>query len=744
MHAVSVGEVIAIAQALRKLREALPRTPVFVSTSTLAGRATADEKLKGLAEGVFYAPVDYVFAVRRVLRALRPSVVAIAETEIWPNLIREAKRTGAGVMIVNGRISDRALPRYRRYRWFFQGVLPQVDSILAQDETMRLRFTELGADPSRVRVGGNLKFDFEARAAASGSPVMQYLASVQPGRVWIAASTMPPAEAGDPDEDDAVLAAYRELARSRPDLALLLAPRKPERFEVAARKLDAAGIPYLKRSEWGRSPDLPMPAPRVLLLDTIGELSGLFAAADVVFMGGTLARRGGHNILEPAFFGKPIVAGPHMENFQTIGDDFSEAGAYVKIGGASELAGAVARLLDEPEWALEIGRKARRCAEAKRGATERAVADIRELYDAGVPRYRPPAPWFWAAHVLARFWDWGGAARRRRALARRRELDVPVISVGNLSMGGTGKTPCVLRLAALLRDGGRKPGILTRGYRRSSPHKRMALAPGAAVSSAVCGDEPKLFVQSGVAPVGVGSDRFETGRMLRSQFGVETILLDDGFQHARLARDVDIVLIDALEPFGRGGLFPLGRLREPLAALARADIVVITRSDYSGLGEAIESEVRRFSPTAPVFRAGLEAVEWVDCASGMRFDAAAPPFQKAGAFCGLANPQSFLKTLETLGVKPAAWLEFDDHHRYRPHELRRMAKHMREAGATAALTTAKDAVNLCEHACEVLAGLPVYWLRVEMRFDREAELLAEIERRLERSAVRPTQSASRP
>jgi 3-deoxy-D-manno-octulosonic-acid transferase len=170
-HAVSVGEVLACAEALRGLRADFPNTAFFVSTSTLAGRALAGQKMKGLADGVFFAPVDYVFAVRRVLRALRPSVLVIAETEIWPNLIREARRTGAAVSIVNGRISDRALPRYRRFSWFFRATLPQVDSILAQTEEMRARFIELGAPPERVRAAGNLKYDFEARPAPPESPV---------------------------------------------------------------------------------------------------------------------------------------------------------------------------------------------------------------------------------------------------------------------------------------------------------------------------------------------------------------------------------------------------------------------------------------------------------------------------------------------------------------------------------------------------------------------------------------------
>ena len=193
LHAVSVGEVLACVEFLRRLRAEFPNSRLFVSTSTLAGRATAGDKLRDLADGVFYAPVDYVFAVRRVLRALRPAAVVIAETEIWPNLFREVHRTGAGLAIVNGRISDRAFPRYLPFRWFFRGALSAADSILAQTDAMGQRFLALGALPERTHTGGNFKYDFEARAAAAGSPVPALLERARPGKVWIAASTMPPA-----------------------------------------------------------------------------------------------------------------------------------------------------------------------------------------------------------------------------------------------------------------------------------------------------------------------------------------------------------------------------------------------------------------------------------------------------------------------------------------------------------------------------------------------------------------------
>ncbi|MBZ5621138.1 MAG: tetraacyldisaccharide 4'-kinase [Acidobacteriia bacterium] len=726
LHAVSVGEVLACVELVRRLRAEFPHSGLFLSAATLAGRSTAAEKLSGLADGVFYAPVDCVFAVRRVLRTLQPSVVAIAETEIWPNLFREVKRTGAGLTIVNGRISDRAFPRYHRFRWIFRAVLPAADSILAQTGDIRDRFLELGAPPERTRTSGNFKYDFEAHPAAEDSPVMEYLRRTRPDKVWIAASTMPPSAAGDLDEDDTVIAAYRELAARHPNLLMILAPRKPERFDVVADKLKAAGVPYVRRTELPGAPSLP----HVLLLDTIGELSGLFTVADVVFMGGTLAQRGGHNILEPAFFAKPVVVGPHMENFRDIADQFRAAGACVEIAKAAELSGAVEQLLVAPIRAREVGRNALACAEARRGATARAVEEVRELFQRHVPRYRPATPWFELRWVLARGWEAGARQKQARDLRSQRKLDLPVISVGNLSMGGTGKTPCVLRLVEVLKQRGHKPGILTRGYARGSPEKHLVLAPGATVRAEHSGDEPQIFVRSKLAPVGIGIDRVQTGRLLRNEFDIDVIVLDDGFQHLRLARNVDVVLVDALDPFGGGDVFPLGRLREPIGGLARADVILITRSDISDSAPAIERAVRQWNTQAPVFRAWIEPQAWVEHRTGREFGIAERPFGRVAGFCGLGNPQSFRRTLEGLGVDVADWVEFDDHHRYRPQELHRISQYSMARGATALVTTEKDAVNLCEGCDDLLAPLPLFWLKVSMAIERESEFVSELERRL--------------
>src|ERR1035441_6741487 len=282
---------------------------------------------------------------------------------------------------------------------------------------------------------------------------------------------------------------------------------------------------------------------------------------------------------------------PPRENFAEIADEFRAPPALVEVGGAGALAPAVERVLADDGG---VGARARECALARRGATARAVAAMREVYR--VPRYRPAMPWYLVAWALARVWRWEGRRRQAKYYSWRRKLDVPVISVGNLTMGGTGKTPCVLRLAELLRERGRNPGILTRGYGRTSPTPVLALPLGAAVRTEESGDEPQIFLRARVAPVGIGADRHRAGTLLREKFGADVMLLDDGFQHVKLARDFDVVLLDALNPFGGGEVFPMGRLREPMDALARADAIVITRSEASDLGPAIERAVRHWHP----------------------------------------------------------------------------------------------------------------------------------------------------
>ncbi|MGH9659863.1 MAG: 3-deoxy-D-manno-octulosonic acid transferase, partial [Bryobacteraceae bacterium] len=402
LHAVSVGEVLTSIELLARLRAEFPASPLFVSTTTLAGRAIADQKLAALADGVFYAPADFAFAVRRALRTLRPAVVIVAETEIWPNLYREVKRSGAGLLLVNARMSDRAAPSYTRRPWFFRHVLQWPDLILTQSDADRDRYLAAGAPPDRVRIGGNLKYDFQPSPLAPALDA--FLDRLGAAQIWIAASTMPP------DEDDSVIDAFLRLKDRYPRLLLILAPRKPERFDDAAGRLDRAGAPYIRRSRLDAGASLALPG--VLLLDSIGDLGALFQRASAVFMGGSLVAWGGHNLLEPGIFGKPCLVGPYMQNFREMAAAFREAGALLEVSTSAELADAVARLFDDPKLAARIGARARECTEARRGATAAAVREVRRLFDLSVPRYVPSLPALLALWPIERLWFLAGAVHR--------------------------------------------------------------------------------------------------------------------------------------------------------------------------------------------------------------------------------------------------------------------------------------------------------------------------------------------
>jgi tetraacyldisaccharide 4'-kinase len=419
-----------------------------------------------------------------------------------------------------------------------------------------------------------------------------------------------------------------------------------------------------------------------------------------------------------------------MENFRQIAEEFRERDAYIEIASASGLAGAVDQLLTDRARAAEIGRRALACAESNRGATERAMAVIRETAQHACPNVRSTLSSLILLWPLARIWSSVGGWKQRRNIRRRRTLDAAVISVGNITMGGTGKTPFVLYLAERMSRARRQPGILTRGYGRHSVDKRLILEPGAQVKTAQTGDEPQIFLRSAVAPLGIGADRFETGRRLHERFNTGVLILDDGFQHVRLDRQVDIVLIDALSPFGDGHVFPLGRLREPLKSLGRADVFIITRSDCAPGTWDIGRALHRYNPHAPVFRARSVPEHWVEAATGLQIPARELPFSRAAAFCGLGNPESFWNILDRLGIEIADRVAFDDHHAYRPSEMRRLARQFLAAKAEAALTTEKDAINFCEGSTALMAPLPVYWLKIRMEIDREAEFLAFVESRL--------------
>src|SRR5579863_989300 len=373
LHAVSVGEVLAVTRLVKELESALPNHLLVVSTTTRTGQALAREHFG--SNRVFYCPLDLPWAVRAYLNALQPTLLILAETEFWPNLLHGCFSREIPVAVVNARISDRSWPRYRRLRVFWRPLLSRLSRVLAQSQIDADRLLALGCDPDCVSVVGNLKFDVRA---AQESDATRLLKSLSTGlRFVVAGSTLE-------GEESALLDAWPRLIADDSQLVLVLAPRHPERFGAVAALLDKAGALSTRRSSWTAESSASRFAPRALrpgeivLLDTIGELASVYSLASVAFVGGSLVPAGGHNPLEPAQFGVPIVIGPHYANFRAITEDLLAHDA-LRIAAADQLAATLLDLLSHSSQAEAMGARARQVFEQQAGATARCVKAIRAL-----------------------------------------------------------------------------------------------------------------------------------------------------------------------------------------------------------------------------------------------------------------------------------------------------------------------------------------------------------------------------
>jgi 3-deoxy-D-manno-octulosonic-acid transferase len=379
LHAVSVGEVLAARALLPGLREQYPRLRIFLSTTTITGQHVARNNLQ-YVDAVFYFPFDLPWVVERVLTNLRPRLFLMVESEIWPNLLRACRARGIRTAVVNGRISARSFARYRLVRPMFRRVLAHVDRFCMQGEESARRMVELGADPARVQVTGSLKFDSldPPATGAAGAPrdrVLRFFRVPESRPVVIAASTLR-------GEEAAVLAGFRLVRERAPRALLVLAPRHPERFDEVTTLAREDGWLVARRTDLAIDVE---PRADIVVLDTIGELARVFQVATIVFVGGSLVDAGGHNVLEPAVFGKPILFGPHMHNFREIAAMFLEKSAAVQVHSARGLAEAMVALVNDPVRRASLGAAARAIVESNRGARERTLAAIAALLPSEQP-----------------------------------------------------------------------------------------------------------------------------------------------------------------------------------------------------------------------------------------------------------------------------------------------------------------------------------------------------------------------
>jgi 3-deoxy-D-manno-octulosonic-acid transferase len=360
VHAVSVGEVMAAHPLIRELKKKYPQRRLILSTVTVTGHYTARRRVPE-ADAVFYFPFDYPCIVRKVIKGINPELVLIAETELWPNFFRELKRAGIPSAVINGRISPHSYKNYMKFRKLFSTVFDHITLFCMQSEEDAVRIKEIGADPDKVFVTGNLKFD-QKIPTAQPNPI-----TIPAGRKVITAGST------HRGEEAVLLEIFARLRDKYPTLMLIIAPRHPERFDEVEGIINSAGYECQRRTRMGG------PTKDVLLLDTIGELRSFYAVCDIAFVGGSLVKVGGHNLLEPAAMKKPVIFSRYMFNFKEISEALISSGGGIMVKDKGELQAQLDALLSDQERARHLGECAFRVIEANSGSAKKTIDTIGRL-----------------------------------------------------------------------------------------------------------------------------------------------------------------------------------------------------------------------------------------------------------------------------------------------------------------------------------------------------------------------------
>lgn len=360
VHAVSVGEVMAAHPLIRELKKKYPDKKLILSTVTVTGNYTARRRVPE-ADAVFFFPFDYPWIVRRVIRGINPVIVLVAETELWPNFFRELRKAGIASAVINGRISLKSYKNYVKFKKFFSRVFQNVNLFCMQSDADAMRIKDIGAASDKVIVTGNLKFD--QKIPVTQSPP---IAIPSGGKVITAGST-------HRGEEKALLEIFTQLRTKYPELLLILAPRHPERFDEVAGLVNKAGYECQRRTR------LKETLKDVLLLDTIGELRAFYTLCDIAFVGGSLVKVGGHNLLEPAAMKKPVIFSRYMFNFKEISEALMSAGGGIMVKDKKELYSQLDNLLSDRELAKRMGERAFQVIETNSGAAKKTIDAVGRL-----------------------------------------------------------------------------------------------------------------------------------------------------------------------------------------------------------------------------------------------------------------------------------------------------------------------------------------------------------------------------
>lgn len=773
IHGASVGEIVATSPLVKQIQKEMPGKPVLVSAFTVGGYNMAKQIIPE-ADAIIYFPLDLPFVAESMVKRIHPGIFMPVETELWPNFLRAIRERHIPVMMVNGRISEKSVKSYRYLYGIWEDMLNTVSRFCMQSSIDADYIAHLGADKDKIFVTGNTKFD-QTYAEVTPQDLEKYRLELGLGDsypVIVAGST-------HPTEEDALMKAFKNVRAKYPDARLIIAPRKTTRADEIAKIASGYGYETGYRSKLMEVTGQRHPYP-VLLIDTIGELGRIYAVGDVVYVGGSLSKHGGHNVLEPAAHAKPILVGPNMQNFKDSYALLSKVGACKMVNNVNELTAEMLSIIGDDEKRAKMGAASLQVIKENRGADVRSIKYLKELLeltavpakeylsypvntrnltDEGGGRLRhgdaiiqyvfqmahgPETPFFgWVLlaflRVLSYLYEFGVRCKLaiyQSGLQKQRKLPCCVISIGNITVGGTGKTPTAQKMAAMIKQMGYRVVILNRGYRSHWDKDIGVVSDGEKIymTAYEAGDEAYLMAKTlpGI-PVIIGKNRAVTGKYAVEKMHAEVIIMDDGYQHWQLERDLDIVLVDTLNMFGNGCVLPRGTLREPLENLDRGDVFLLTKTDQSSIlsRQQLRKTIGKYNAKAPIVESVHHPKNFVEIADWYKGivqnckDLDELKGKNVMVFSAIGNPSSFEQTLSSIGLNILEAVRYPDHHDYGMLEMQYINELASREQAVAMVTTAKDAVKIPTEFIYSDRKIPLYILNMEIQVTSGMDKLEE-------------------
>lgn len=753
VHAASVGEIVAASPLIREFKLVYPNKPILVSVVTSSGYEMANRIVKD-ADSIIYFPLDLPWLSSRVIKNIMPSVFLPVETELWPNFLRAARKYKIPVMMVNGRISDKSVRNYRHLRSVLKDMLSTVCQFCMRSQQDADYIIKLGANPDLVTVTGNTKFDqtYTNVSTEERNALAAQLGFRNNDEILLAGST-------HKGEEQYILEAFYELRQTKPQAKLLIAPRDIMRVHEIKMLIEAAGFTVKTRTELNKNYTSGHDA---VILDTIGELGKIYSLGTVIYVGGSLVKHGGHNILEPAAHGKAIVVGSDMANFKDTHELFAGRNACLTVENSAELTQAIIDLFNDSAKRSQMEQETLTIIKENLGASRKSALILKEMlsqYDEHVTGnisqvnanietfqnylYRlvhSETDGFFDSLLLGCLYLFSVLYSQlvnlklffyTKGFSDIYKLPCHVISLGNITVGGTGKTPTALCLAAMIHDMGYRVVVLNRGYRAKWKGGIGVVSDGRKtyMTAAEAGDEAFLLAKNlpGV-PVLIGADRTETGRYAVHKLKADVVILDDGYQHWKLARDMDILLVDAINVFGNNYMLPRGTLREPLSHVDRADVCLLTKVDQAPPQncEKIRQTMDKYNDHAIIVesihkpRCFIEIADWYK-GSGEGIPVEKMRGKKVTAVSGIGNPASFEQTIHDIGAVVVNSIRFPDHHDYTMIEMQAVMEKSAEDGIEAIVITDKDAVKIPPEIIHSNRAFQVFVLSIEISFQTGAE-----------------------